>query len=124
MIPAPPRISAPPRRESRADPRPAPTSPRPRLPRPPRSLPRGPSPATRLKANDADISHASATPQEIPPNGSTPVPARPHPTRRQFPRPAAASGSRAPCPPRSAARLSTRAFPPTPFHLHLSARAR
>jgi hypothetical protein len=64
MIPAPPRISAPPR------PRPSPR----REPRP-----RGPSPATRPKANDADIPHSSATPQEISSNGSTPVPARPAP---------------------------------------------
>ena len=64
MIPAPPRISAPPRRESR--PRPAVSS-APAL-APPRDLPcpgphpaarpapRGSSPATRPKANDADIS--------------------------------------------------------------------
>ena len=49
--------------------------------RPPR-----PSPAARPKANDADISHSSATPQEIPPNNSTPVPARPHPARPSYAR--------------------------------------
>lgn len=91
MIPAPPRKSAPPHRE----PRPPRVLPRPR----PSPRPEAHRPQLAPKANDPDISHSSATPQEIPSNGS-PVSARPHPTRRQFPRlppvpgPAPVSGSR------------------------------
>jgi hypothetical protein len=70
-----------------------------------------PLPATRPKANDQDISYPSATPHEIPLNNSTPVPARPHPVRRQFPRPPAAG---------SPARARLRA-PPYSRHPHIHA---
>ena len=71
MIPAPPRISPPPRPESRL---------------------RGPPPATRPKANDADTPTLPPRHKRFPPT-APPVPARPHPTRRQFPA-RGASGSR------------------------------
>jgi hypothetical protein len=75
MIPAPPRISAPApsflaRRSLRPKSRPAP-SPGPRREVLPQPSPRVPRPeslaATRPKANDPDIPHPSATPQEIRP---------------------------------------------------------
>ena len=71
MIPAPPRISAPPRPAAS----PAPTLAPPRdLPCPALTPPRGPSPATRPKANDADISTLPPRHQRFRP--TTPLSAR------------------------------------------------
>ena len=94
MIPAPPRISAPPRRESR-----------PRL---------RPQLAPRLTTQTSPT--LPPRHKRFPPT-APPVPARPHPTRRQFPA-RGASGSRPLARPLRRAfhprrpRLSTRAFPP------------
>src|SRR6185312_8720968 len=70
-------------------------------------------PQTRPKANDADISHSSATPQEIPPNNSTPFPFGLIP-------PAASSRPRCLRFPALASPARRRAFPPPPYRPHLA----
>jgi hypothetical protein len=99
---------------------------------PPR-VPPPPPPATRPKANDADtptLPPRHATPQEIPPNGSTPFSpgltppaASSPPAVSPVPGPLPAPLGGAPSARAFHSRLSARAFPPAPFRSRLSTRA-
>jgi hypothetical protein len=103
-------------------------------PRPrPHESPSPPPPATRPKANDADtptLPPRHATPQEIPPNGSTPFSpgltppaASSPPAVSPVPGPLPAPLGGAPSARAFRPRLSARAFPLAPFHPRLSTRA-